>query len=112
MLTFTLVGRVGRIRCSDPETLEIAVASSRLVQGEDGDVNWVVVAARDQLLRSHITRRLTVGAIVRFEGEVEPRRREIKGVGFYDVVFVARSFEVLGPLPPSPPAHPAGEVAS
>jgi hypothetical protein len=102
MLTFTLTGRVGRVRAFGSEAIEIAVASSRLAQTDDGDVNWVVAVARDQLLRAQVSRQLAIGSIVRFEGEIEPRRREIKSVAVYDVVFVAKSLEVLAPLPPAP----------
>ena len=51
------------------------------------------------LLRSQIARRLAQGDVVRIEGEIEPRRREIKGAAFYDVAFVARTFEALERLP-------------
>lgn len=99
MLCFVLTGRIGRIRCGADE-LQLALASTRL-HGQSPTTTWVACAARDQVLRSRMTRRLSAGSIVRIEGEIEPRRREIKGVAFYDVVFVAKSFEVLAtePLP-------------
>jgi hypothetical protein len=100
MLSFTLTGTVGRIR-SGADELELAIASCRL-HGQDNDVHWVVCVARDQLLRASVVRQLSAGSIVRIEGEIEPRRREIKGVAFYDVVFVAKSFEALEPELASP----------
>ena len=105
MLTFALIGRVGRIRHGSNE-LELAVASSCLRDGMEGDVHWVACVARDQLLRAQVVRRLSLGSILRIEGEIEPRRREIRGVAFYDVVFVAKCFELLG----DDPRPPCGEV--
>ena len=99
MLTFAVTGTVGRIRCS-VEGLDLSIASLCLLQAKQGEVRWVTCVARDQWLRAQILRRLRVGSIARIEGEIEPRRREIKGVGFYDVVFVARCFEVLEPQHP------------
>lgn len=106
MLTFALTGTIGRIR-SGPDGLDLAIASSRLLNGAESDTHWVACVARDQLLRAQIVRQLSAGSIVRIEGEIEPRRREIRGVAFYDVVFVAKCFEVLEPKPPSPDAPEA-----
>jgi hypothetical protein len=104
-LGFTLTGQVGRIRPCAGETL-IAVSSKRLLQNGAPELRWVTCAARDTLLRALIERRLHVGDVARIEGEIEPRRREIKGVAFYDVVFVARIFEKLEKLPSPPEARP------
>jgi hypothetical protein len=98
MLSFMLTGTVGKVlpRCGETE---IAVSSARLLQSGETNINWVCCTARAQLLRSKIASGLKAGDIVRIHGEIEPRRREIKGVAFYDVVLVARWFEKLEVLP-------------
>jgi hypothetical protein len=98
MLSFTLTGKVGRIRPCAGETL-ITVSSKRFLQNGAPEARWVTCAARDTLLRSLIERTVRVGDVVRIEGEIEPRRREIGGIAFYDVIFVARFFERLEELP-------------
>ncbi len=96
MLSFVLTGSVGRIIESGDETI-IAVSSQRVLKSGGVTVEWVKSSVRCQLLRAKVARCLTAGDTVRIEGEVEPRRREIKGLIFYDVVFVAYWFETLDP---------------
>ena len=95
MLCFTLTGKVGRVRPGAPGETVIAVTSKRLLQTGETTSEWVVCVCRGNHLRALVQRRIAVGDVVRIEGEIEPRRRVVGGLAFYDVVFVARSFEVL-----------------
>lgn len=96
MLSFVLTGTVGCVSAPGDQTV-LAVSSQRSVSSSRGfTVEWVSCLARDAVLQKTIALVLSEGDIVRIEGEIEPRRREIRGVAIYDVMFVVQRFERLG----------------
>lgn len=106
MLCFSLTGTLARLIAGADET-HLAISSHRILADGEDSLQRVICVVREPLLRASIAQDLKVADIVRIKGEIEPRRREIKGVIVYDVVFVARWFEKLDALASTLSCEPA-----
>jgi len=78
---------------------ELALAMSCVLDrdGEPLCVVWVSCVARDACLRGHILYRFREGDLVRIEGEIEQRRRQVGELAYHSLGFVIRSIERLAP---------------
>jgi hypothetical protein len=94
MLLFSVTGSIGRV-ADAPDELTLAISSALTREGEPPRVAWVLCSARDPALRAKILERLRQGDLVRIEGEIEQRRRQIGDLAFHSVGFVIRSIEQL-----------------
>lgn len=95
MLSFTLTGTIGCVLTTAPDELTLAISSVLERDGEPSRVAWVLCVAREPALRAKIVQHLRDGDLVRIEGEVEQRRRQVGELAFHSVAFVARSIERL-----------------
>lgn len=82
-----------------PNELTLAISSVLDREGEPLRVAWVLCVARDNNLRAKILGHLREGDLVRVEGEIEQRRRQVGALGFYSVGFVIRRIERLPSSP-------------
>jgi len=98
MLSFSLTGSIGCILATAPDELTLAISSPLRRDGEPQRVVWVLCVARDSALRAKILVHFREGDLVRIEGEMEQRRRQVGELAFHSVGFVIRSIERL----PSP----------
>ncbi len=104
MLSFSLTGTIGCVLATAPSELTLAISSVLTRDGEAPRVAWVLCVARDHTLRAKILEHLREGDLVRVEGKIEPRRRQVGELAFHSIGFIARSIE---PLPsPSEGAAP------
>jgi hypothetical protein len=95
MLSFSLTGTIGCVLTTAPDELTLAISSVLTRDGEAPRVAWVLCVARQAALRTKILRHLREGDLVRIEGEIEQRRRQVGELVFHSVGFVARSIERL-----------------
>jgi hypothetical protein len=93
MLSFSLTGAIGRVLTTAPDELTLAISSVLNRDGEPPRVAWVLCAAREAELRAKILQHLREGDLVRIDGEIEQRRREVGELAFHSVGFIARSIE-------------------
>lgn len=98
MLSFSVAGSIGSVLTTAPDELTLAI-SSVLTRDEAPRVAWVLCVAREPALRAKILQHLREGDLVRIEGEIEQRRRQVGELAFHSVGFVIHSIERL----PSPP---------
>lgn len=98
MLHFDLTGSIGCVLATAPDELTIAISSVVSRDGVPPRIAWILCVVRDPLLRATILQHLQEGDLVRIEGEIEQRRRQVGGLAFHSVGFIARSIERL----PSP----------
>lgn len=98
MLSFSVTGSVGCVLATAPDELTLAISSVLTRDGEPARVAWILCVARETALRAKILELLREGDLVRIEGEIEPRRRQVGELAFHSVGFIAQSFERL----PSP----------
>ena len=95
MLSFALTGAIGCVLTTAPDELTLAISSVLDREGEPLRIAWVLCVARDRNARAKILDHLREGDLVRIEGEIEQRRRQVGELGFYSVGFVIRSIERL-----------------
>lgn len=95
MLSFAVTGSIGCVLTTAPDELTLAVSSVLERDGEPSRVAWVLCVARDIKLRTKILEHLHEGDLVRVEGEIEQRRRQVGELAFHSVGFVARAIERL-----------------
>lgn len=100
MLSFAVTGSIGCVLTTASDELTLAISSVLNRDGEPPRVAWFLCVARDQALRAKILAHLREGDLVRVEGEIEQRRRQVGDLAFHSVGFIARSIERL----PSPSA--------
>lgn len=98
MLSFTLTGTIGCVLTTAPDELTLAISSVLERDSEPSRVAWVLCVAREPALRAKILQHLREGDLVRIEGEIEQRRRQVGELAFHSVGFIVRSIERL----PSP----------
>jgi hypothetical protein len=98
MLCFALTGVVGCVLATTPDELTLAIASVLTKDDEPPRVAWVLCVAREPALRTLIIQHFREGDLVRVEGQIEQRRRQVADLAFHSVGFIARSIERL----PSP----------
>lgn len=98
MLSFAVTGTIGCVLTTAPDELTLAISSVLSRDGEPPRVAWVLCVAREAHLRANILEHLREGDLVRIEGEIKQRRRQVGELAFHSVGFVARSIERL----PSP----------
>ncbi len=99
MLSFSLTGTIGRVLTTAPDELTLAISSVLTRDDAAPRVAWILCVARDPALRAKILQHLREGDLVRIEGEIEQRRRQVGELAFHSVGFVIHSIERL----PSPP---------
>ena len=97
MLSFALVGAVGCMQASAPCELTLALSCVLDREGEPLRIVWVSCVARDACLRSHILDQFREGDLVRIEGDIEQRRRQVGELAYHSLGFVIRSIERLAP---------------
>ncbi|MFZ2031636.1 MAG: hypothetical protein WAU68_15090 [Vitreimonas sp.] len=97
MLSFALVGAIGCVRASGRDELTLAMSCVIDREGEPLHVVWVSCVARDACLRTLILDQFREGDLVRIEGEIEQRRRQIGELAYHSLGFVIRSIERLAP---------------
>jgi hypothetical protein len=98
MLSFAATGSIGCVLTPAPDELTLAISSVLTRAGEPPRVAWILCVAREPALRTKILQHLREGDLVRIEGEIEQRRRQVGELAFHSVGFVIRSIERL----PSP----------
>jgi hypothetical protein len=95
MLSFAVTGSIGCVLTTAPDELTLAIFSVLTRDGEPPRVAWVLCVARELTLRQRILQHLREGDLVRIEGEIEQRRRQVGELAFHSVGFVIRSIERL-----------------
>src|SRR5512147_792083 len=95
MLSFAVTGSIGCVLTTTPDELTLAISSVLSRDGEPARVAWVLCVAREPDLRAKILRHLREGDLVRVEGHIEQRRRQVGELAFHSVGFIARSIERL-----------------
>jgi single-stranded DNA-binding protein len=98
MLSFSVTGTIGCVLTTAPDELTLAISSVLTRDNEAPRVAWVLCVAREPALRARILQHLREGDVVRVEGEIEQRRRQVGELAFHSVGFVAHLIERL----PSP----------
>lgn len=98
MLSFAVTGTIGCVLTTPPDELTLAISSMLTRDGEPPRVAWILCVAREPTLRSKIQQHLREGDLIRIEGEIEQRRRQVGDIAFHSVGFIAHSIERL----PSP----------
>lgn len=98
MLHFDLAGSIGCVLPTAPDELTLAISSVVNRDGAAPRIAWILCVAREPLLRATILQHLREGDLVRIEGEIEQRRRQVGELAFHSVGFIAKSIERL----PSP----------
>jgi single-stranded DNA-binding protein len=95
MLSFALSGSIGCVLTNAPEAVTLAISSPLHRPDQPPRVAWVVCVAREHALRARILECFRPGDLVRIEGEIEQRRRQVGELAFHSVGFVARTIELL-----------------
>lgn len=98
MLSFALSGTIGCVLATAPDELTLAISSKLERPNEPPQVAWVLCVARDVALRARILEHLREGDLVRIEGAIVQRRRQVGDLAFHSVGFIAHSIERI----PSP----------
>ncbi|MEQ1808634.1 MAG: hypothetical protein ABL889_01820 [Terricaulis sp.] len=98
MLSFALTGTIGRVLTTASDELTLAISSVLNRDGEPPRVAWVLCVAREAKLRAKILQHFREGDLVRVEGEIEQRRRQVGELALLSVGFVARSIQRLPSL--------------
>ena len=98
MLSFSLTGTIGCVLTTAPGELTLAISSVLNRDGKPPRVAWVLCVAREAELQAKILQHLRECDLVRIDGEIEQRRRQVGELAFHSVGFVIRSIEWL----PSP----------
>lgn len=95
MLSFSITGSVGCILATAVNELTLAISCVLTRDGKPLRVAWILCVARETTLRTKILNLLREGDLVRIEGEIEQRRRQVGELAFHSVGFIARSIERL-----------------
>jgi hypothetical protein len=95
MLSFALTGTLNCVLTTAPDELTLVISSDLTLPDKRPRSAWVLCVARDAALRANILERLTEGDLVRIEGEIEQRRRQLGELAFHSVGFVITSIERL-----------------
>jgi hypothetical protein len=98
MLHFDLTGSIGCVLTTAPDELTLAISSVVSRDGAAPRIAWILCVARETVLRTQIIELLREGDVVRIEGEIEQRRRQVGTLAFHSVGFIVQSIERL----PSP----------
>ncbi|WP_135210298.1 hypothetical protein [Vitreimonas flagellata] len=98
MLSFALSGTIGCVLTTAPDEVTLAISSPLNRPDQSPRAAWVICVARDHALRARILECFRPGDLVRIEGEIEQRRRQVGELAFHSVGFVAQTIERL----PSP----------
>ncbi len=98
MLSFSLTGAIGCVLTTAPDELTLAISSVLERPGAGLRMAWVLCVARDFEKRTQILEQLREGDLVRVEGKIEQRRRQVGEIAFQSALFVIGSIERL----PSP----------
>lgn len=98
MLSFSVTGTIGCVLTTAPDEPTLAISSALTRNDEPPRVAWVLCVAREPALRAKILQHLREGDLVRIEGKIEQRRRQVGELAFHSVGFVIHSIERL----PSP----------
>jgi len=98
MLSFSLTGAIGCVLTTAPDELTLAISSVLNRDGKPPRVAWVLCVAREAELRAKILQHLHQGELVRIDGEIEQRRRQVGALDLHSVGFVIHSIDRL----PSP----------
>jgi len=98
MLSFSLTGSIGCILATASHEVTLAISAVLDREGEPLRVVWVVCVARESALRAKILVHFREGDLVRIEGKIKQRRRQVGALAFHSVGFVIHSIE----LRPSP----------
>lgn len=97
MLHFDLTGSIGCVLTTAPDELTLAISSLVTRDGAAPSIAWVLCVAREAALRNKVRDLLREGDVVRIEGHVKPRRRQVGELAFQSVGFIAHSIERLPP---------------
>lgn len=81
-----------------PDEVTLAISSVLTRDGKPLRVAWILCVARETALQTKILELMGEGDLVRIEGEIEQRRRQVGELAFHSVGFIAQSIERL----PSP----------
>lgn len=81
-----------------PDEVTLGISSVLTREVKPLRVAWILCVAREAALRTKILNLLREGDLVRIEGEIEQRRRQVGELAFHSVGFIAQSIERL----PSP----------
>lgn len=95
MLSFSVTGTIGCVLTTAPDELTLAISSVLTRDAEAPRVAWVLCLAREPALRAKILQQVREGDLVRVEGEIEQRRRQVGALAFLGVGFVVHSIEWL-----------------
>lgn len=96
MLSFALSGTIGCILATAPDEITLAISSPLQRSGQAPRVAWVICVARDHALCARILECFRPGDLVRIEGEIEQRRRQVGELAFHSVGFIAGTIERVG----------------
>lgn len=98
MLSFALTGTLNCVLTTAPDELTLVISSVLTRADKPPRTAWVLCVARDTPLRANILQRLREGDLVRIEGVIEQRRRQVGELAFHSVGFVAHSIDRISPL--------------
>ncbi len=98
MLSFSLTGAIGCVLTTAADELTLAISSVLNRDGKPPRVVWVLCVAHEAELRAKILQHLREGDLVRIDGEIEQRRRQVGALALHSVGFVIHSIDRL----PSP----------
>ena len=98
MLCFAVTGQIGCVLTTAPDDLTLAISSVLTRDDERPRVAWVLCVAREPGLRAKILEHLREGDLIRIEGEIEQRRRQVGEIAFHSVGFIAQSIDRLPPF--------------
>lgn len=97
MLSFSVTGPIGCVLATAPDELTLAISAPLTRDGEPLRVAWILCVARETTLRTKVLELLREGDLVRIEGEIEQRRRQVGELAYHSVGFIAQSIERLPP---------------
>ncbi len=100
MLSFTAIGRLGRIDRlkGDPLIVRLSVACDRLIDGPSGKwtkTEWLGAVCFDAGLNQQLTDALAAGDMVEISGRIEPRKRQLGEVSVTDHSFILERFNLI-----------------
>jgi hypothetical protein len=95
MLSFALTGTLNCVLATAPDELTLVISSDLALPDKPPRTAWALCVARGAPLRTNILERLREGDLVRIEGEIEQRQRQLGELAFHSVGFVIRSIEWL-----------------
>lgn len=91
MISFAVTGTIGCVLSTTPDELTLVISSTLGRPDEPLRTAWVLCVARDVRLRGQVLEHLREGDLVRIDGVIEQRRRQVGELGFHSVGFIAHS---------------------